>query len=343
MMAWSFLFFLMATFVSLNVNGLRDAGKREAFLQWLSHFSADFVSLQETHVTSFQECRSWFSAMGFSSLASFGSVHSCGSVILYKPTYTLVRSWSDDDGRFIMGEFLFHGVTFRVVCLYAPNRNPEREQFYEYCTNRIDPAVPTVLCGDFNAVFDRAADRRGSESVVGARESCEALSAFFRECCVVDTWRVKHPTSRCFSWMRPDGSQASRIDFIGCPYSWVHHIVSCDMFPYPFSDHCTVVLKVPVPEPLPRGPGRWFFNVALLKEPVFVSSVVSFWRRWQGEKASFPSLLRWWELGKEKIKSLAIYFCSRKSKSKASSYDLLSVSSSQTANRCGSRFSFAHL
>ena len=167
--AWSLLFSLMAVFASLNVNGLRDTGKREAFLQWLSHFSADFVALQETHAVAPHECQLWFSVAGFSSLVSVESVHSCGTVLLYRPMYTLVRSWSDDQGRFVMGEFSFHGVTFRVVSLYAPNRNPEREDFYASCIDRIDPAVPTVLCGDFNAVFNRTTDRRESVGIAVGR------------------------------------------------------------------------------------------------------------------------------------------------------------------------------
>lgn len=37
-------------FLSLNVNGLRDANKRMAFLQWLSSLSVDFACFQETPV-----------------------------------------------------------------------------------------------------------------------------------------------------------------------------------------------------------------------------------------------------------------------------------------------------
>jgi len=71
----------MFTFVSVNVNGLRDLNKRMSFLQWLSFLSADFVCLQETHVHSCAEADSWFSSYGFLALSSPGSVHSCGSVI----------------------------------------------------------------------------------------------------------------------------------------------------------------------------------------------------------------------------------------------------------------------
>lgn len=138
---------LMAIFASLNVNGLCDVRKREASLQWLNHFGADFVSLQETHVTTPQECQAWFSASGFFSLTSVGTSHSCGSVLLYKPVYTFLRSWADEEGRFVMGEFSLHGVTFRVASVYASNRNPGREEFFDYVVDQVDPGVPTVVCG----------------------------------------------------------------------------------------------------------------------------------------------------------------------------------------------------
>ena len=93
----------MFTIITVNVNGLRDPNKSMSFLQWLSHLSADVVCLQECHVLSCAEVDSWFSPYGCLALSSPGSVHSCGSVILYRSTFTLVKSslgdicesWSD--------------------------------------------------------------------------------------------------------------------------------------------------------------------------------------------------------------------------------------------------------
>lgn len=65
----------MASFLTLNINGLRDPNKRLSFLQWLSHLSVDFVCLQETHILSCVECEAWFSSYGFMTFASPGSVH----------------------------------------------------------------------------------------------------------------------------------------------------------------------------------------------------------------------------------------------------------------------------
>ena len=302
----------MASFLSLNVNGLRDANKRAGLLQWLSHLSLDFVCLQEAHVLSPEECNSWFSSFGFLSLASPGSVHSRGCVILYRPRFSLNNFQIDADGRFVLADFKFREIAFRVVCLYAPNRNPDRDDFFAFCESAIDPSVPTLLCGDFNAVFDRSLDRRGSNVFDYTRESCGTLSSLFNECCVADVWRILHPDLPGFSWTRSDGSLASRIDLIGCPFSWLHCVQACDLLPCPFSDHCAVLLNCPVPEPLPRGPGRWKLNASILSDDAFVLKFKAFWSSWRLRKNSFGSLLDWWDRGKDKIKGLVINFCAGK-------------------------------
>ena len=164
-------------------------------LQWLSHLVVDFVCLPETHVSSCSECFSWFSPYGFQSLASPGTAHSCGSVILYRSTFELSRSSFDFSGRFVLAHFKFRDSLFGVACVYAPNRNPERNDFFTYCASEVDPSVPTVICGDFNAVFNRALDRRGSSPLDLARESSTALGNLFSDCCVADVWRVLHPNT----------------------------------------------------------------------------------------------------------------------------------------------------
>ena len=313
----------MASFLTLNVNGLRDTNKRLALLQWLSHLSLDFVCLQETHVLSPAECNTWFSSFGYLSLASPGASHSCGSVILYRPRFSLTNSWIEDDGRFLMAEFKHNDSIFRLVCLYAPNRNPDRDEFFASCASSVDPSVPTVICGDFNAVLDRSLDRRGSNPLDNSRESCSNLASLFSDCCVADIWQVLHPSVFGSSWSRRDGSLASRIDLIGCPYPWLHHVVSCDLLPCPFSDHSAVLLECPIPEPLPRGPGRWKLNVSILKDQDFISAVTDFWASWRLAKASFCSLQAWWDRGKEKIKGIAVNFCVRKARDSNQSRSLL--------------------
>ena len=268
------------------------------------------VCLQETHATSCAECVSWFSSYGFLVLSTPGSVHSSGVAILFRPTLDLVNSVFDSNGHFIMGHFKYHGLTFGVACVYAPNRNPDRNDFLDFCIEKIDPSTPTVIGGDFNTVFDRSSDRRGSFASDCSRESTLSLKSLFRECCVIDVWRSLLPTTIAFTWLRPDGLLSSRIDIIGCPSAWLHLVSSCDILPCPFSDHAAVTLNCALPEPIPRGPGRWKLNVSILQDPSFRSLIVDFWSFWRQRRQSFSSIQEWWERGKSRIKGLAISFCS---------------------------------
>lgn len=95
-------------------------------------------------------------------VVSPGSVRSSASTILYRPLLSLGNSWSDSDGRFLLAEFSFRDSVFRICSVYAPNRNPARDQFFDDLIPKIDPSVPTILAGDLNAVFDRLLDWVGS-------------------------------------------------------------------------------------------------------------------------------------------------------------------------------------
>ena len=312
----------MARFLTLNVNGLRDQNKRLSFLHWLALQSVDFACLQETHVSSMSECSSWFSSYGFLSLASPGTAHSCGTVLLYRPCYTLCNSYSDAEGRLVVAKFSFNEILFHVVCLYAPNRSPARDDFFHFVSERVDPGSPSVICGDFNAVFDRFRDRRGFAPASFPRDSSRALRSLFSECCVVDVWRHLHPHSSSFTWQRPDGSFSSRIDLVGCPLPWLHHVKACDIIPCPYSDHAAVLFVCPIPVPLPRGPGRWKFNVSLLKDTAFVREVETFWAFWTRRKPS-SSLQSWWDKGKKRLKGIAIRFCTTRKAQRSDSRSLL--------------------
>ena len=114
--------------VTLNTNGLRDQSRRAGLLQWLRSLTVvpDIVCLQECHCSSDLECQTWFRSSGYLCALAAGSTHARGCIILFRPTLSLVQSWSEADGRFLMCEFRFCNQAFRVCCVYAPNSNPQR-------------------------------------------------------------------------------------------------------------------------------------------------------------------------------------------------------------------------
>lgn len=259
------------------------------------------------------ECQSWFRSSGFLSVVSPGSNKSCGCIILYPPMLSFVKSWSDD-GRFLQCEFVYRGKSFRVASY----------DFFEQVPSLVDPSVPTVVCGDFNAVFDRSLDRRGSDIADVSRESSVALSHLFELCCCVDIWRYLHPSSSCFTWASSDGTLASRIDLVGCPYVWVSSVSSCDVIPCPFSDHCAVLFCVSVPDVAPPGPGLWKLNTSILEDEGYVLAVSNFWSGWHNMKGLYPSLAKWWEEGRSRVKALTIRYCCLRSSASSQRRELLS-------------------
>ena len=301
--------------VSVNVDGLRDQTKRAGFMHWLHSlpFVPDVVCLQEAHCTSPSECEYWFRSSGFSVVASSGSSRSCGCIVLFRPMLSLVKSSSDNCGRFLLCEFSLRGVTFRVACVYAPNRNPDRDTFLDDVSSRLDPSIPTVLVGDFNTVFDRATDRIGSVIGDTSRESSVALERLFNDACCIDIWRYLHPSSSAFTWTKSDGSISSRIDLIGCPYVWVASVSACNILPCPFSDHCAVSVTLTVPDVIPPGPGLWKLNTSVLEEEEYCRLINDFWTDWKHCKLSFPSLSKWWDAVKGKIKGIMVSYCVRRS------------------------------
>ena len=90
--------------ISVNVNGLRDEDRRLGFLQWLSHLSPSVLCLQETHAVSSTHLQLWFSRFGFSCACSFGSVHSYGVAVSYRPVFECRSVVCEfDQGTFCFG------------------------------------------------------------------------------------------------------------------------------------------------------------------------------------------------------------------------------------------------
>ena len=60
-----------------------------------------------------------------------------------------------------------------------------------------------ILCGDFNAVFEKAKDCWGSDPAVTFRESFVSLELLFEEFCVLDVWHHLHPDLRAYTRLNP--------------------------------------------------------------------------------------------------------------------------------------------
>ena len=173
-----------------------------------------------------------------------------------------------------------------------------------------DPSVPTILAGDFNSVLDCTVYHWGSCVDDDSCESSEALARLFTNCCCVEVWCHLFPSRPGFTGSRRSGALSSRIDLIGCvPSFGCLFFSSCDLLPFPFSDHCGLRLSISVPDIVPLGPGLWKFNILMLEDDGCCQLIREFWADWRSRRSSFPTVMDWGELGKSKIKGITILFC----------------------------------
>ena len=175
----------------------------------------------------------------------------------------------------------------------------------------VEPRIPTSILEDFNTVFHRSMDRRGSSPLDDCRESSAAFREFFF-CRVADIWSDLHPLAPSFTWESPDHATASRIDLIGCPAVWPTFLSFCDIVSCIFSDHAAVHLSNAPPVPIPQGPGRWKCNVSVLKDLELRSEIEYSWFYWRNTQPFFPTVGKWWDKGKKVTKSLISHYCSAK-------------------------------
>ena len=111
------------------------------------------------------------------SAGTFGSVDSHAVAILHRPGFECWSVVNEFDSRFVLVKLGFRGVVFRVAML--PIVSMTAMISFVSCLSGIDPAVPTLLCGNFNKVLGRVVDRRGSCPFYVSRESFAKLSMLF--------------------------------------------------------------------------------------------------------------------------------------------------------------------
>jgi exonuclease III len=245
-------------------------------------------------------------------VSSPGSARSAGVAILFKPKFEVISSKRDDDGRLVVAELSSNNLIFQVMCLYAPNSKDEGKQFFESLYSAIDPDIPLLLCGDFNAAVDPYVDRFGCNPVSPwannwASTHRDLMSTF--DLC--DAWRARHPGAKEFTWRRTNGSQGSRIDMIWLPERYLGLVHSVEISPFLRSDHQCVFLEIALPFGVERGPGMWKFNVSLLKNEAFCAEVEDFWCNWRAERSRFCLLSNWYEAGKIELRKLIRVFSRR--------------------------------
>ena len=295
--------------LTLNVNGMRDSQKRSRIFQFCKSLGVDFALLQETHIVNQDEVHTWSFEWGGGLHASFGSTSSCGTVILVSPRWTSLvgKVDSDHEGRLVCITIKHPSGSFLLCNVYAPNRPSDRRDFFITLPSFVPGSAPCILAGDFNCVPDTRFDRMSSCTSSGCGVGMTELDMFMKNHDMVDVWRVQHPGSSVFTWHRPDGTDASRLDRVYSPLAMSPS--NCDVVACPLSDHDAVTVSFQPPKSWPAGRGFWKMNTDILTEAEYAEQLKARYEGWRTLRQAFPTDLEWWDDVKSRIKQFTVEYC----------------------------------
>ena len=91
--------------MALNVRGLNSSRKRRQVFRWLHLQRSDIIFLQETY-SSTETIKRWEAKWGGKVVASHGTTHSKGVMVLFEPNLnvTINKTLADKNGRYILAE-----------------------------------------------------------------------------------------------------------------------------------------------------------------------------------------------------------------------------------------------
>ena len=191
------LFLIMALiFSSINVNGIQERHKRFKVFSTLKAQNCDIYLLQETHVQSVQEGKTWEREWGGQAIFSPGSNRSAGVGILINPrsSVEIATHKADKFGRLISASLKHNNSKFQILNVYAPNKVSDRKSFFDTFWHYTFRNMPFIVGGDFNCVPSVQMDNFGGDSTFGDKAVTE-LHSFTNSHSLIDIYRTKFPNA----------------------------------------------------------------------------------------------------------------------------------------------------
>ncbi|CAM2105919.1 unnamed protein product [Caretta caretta] len=278
--------------------------RRSQVLSYLREGRYSVVFLQETHTDPAAEDRwrlEWGDGVYFSHFATWQA----GVATLFSPNLRPEVLGVNEavPGHLLHLRVRMEGLVINLVNIYDLQLSSRRPQFYQQVSDflgTLDSHECLVLGGDFNTTLEER-DSSGAEPSPAAANILQGIVDHHP---LVDVWRDHHPDdTSTFTFVRVEAhrSHHSRLDRIYLSRFHLSQAHSSAIRPAPFSDHHLVTVMVSLCAERP-GPAYWHFNNSLLEDESFVMSFREFWLAWREQWRTFPSVRRWWDLGKVRAK-----------------------------------------
>lgn len=199
--------------ISYNVNGIRAAFTKD-FLGWLTVADPDVICIQESKAGNDQidieslEKNGYFSYWHSAQKKGYSGVGIASKVKPFHIEYGCGIEHYDSEGRIMRADF----EEFSVISVYVPSAsNIERLDFkMKFCHDflvyikELKKTIPNlIICGDFN-ICHEAIDIHNPKGLATTSGFLpmerEWMSAFLRECELIDSFRHFNSEPDFYSW-----------------------------------------------------------------------------------------------------------------------------------------------
>ena len=232
--------------------------------------------MQETHSTKEVE-NQWRNERGAGIIMSHGSTNSRGvAVLMKKGVEVIVHSKiMDPQGRFIILKVEFNDNLYVLINVYAPNK--ESVKFLEALrttlrAENLDIEENLIVGGDFNCPINPNLDKKGG-SLLPRKSVVASISYFQEDLDLVDTWRVKNPVSRSFTWSQNSPNIFCRLDYWLISNNLQDLVISTSIFPAIKTDHAAIFVEFGTGDNQMKGPGLWKINCSILDDEDYIKDI----------------------------------------------------------------------
>ena len=144
-----------------------------------------------------------------------GPNKSCGVAIFIFNSDTIVidKFEYDLNGRFIFVDVKIDNVPYRLINIYAPTNERERQEFFSHIQCYMSGTRSIILGGDFNFVHNPILDKYGTSAsfergTIGSKEIIQIC----RDFSVDDIFRKLNPRKNTATWHCPSKDIHCRLD-----------------------------------------------------------------------------------------------------------------------------------
>ena len=198
--------------LTLNVRGLNSSRKRRQVFRWLHLQRSEIIFLQETY-SSTETIKRWEAKWGGKVVASHGTTHSKGVMVLFKPNLnvTINKTLADKNGRYILAETSIDETNIVFVNIYAPNDPSQQILFLRDLSSSLSSVYANenlVLGGDF---------KKGVRPFDSKNAAVTEFESTIRVHSFVDAWRIVNLHNISFTWSNLSMKIQSRLDYFFIP------------------------------------------------------------------------------------------------------------------------------